>query len=333
MNRTVLPAAIVGIALAGPHAAALEIGTRDVAVVRIGVVDMDRVMERAPAVRGLQDECRALEQQKRTALDAMREEVQRLAVQRISVQATIEGYQEILSSAVAPSASEYRPIAPPAGGVAHSSAVALPPPRQPSVAVSAPSRDGSRAELEERLVRTRSMIAELDKAIADRALQQASSRGRSDAIKIQQEVQEYQRRKTDAEREVADLEGRLAVTASSPTAEHASSENAVAAKPAPPSLAPEEIRTRIAAAQQELADLSARIAAVSRDIADREASIAGEIAEFRQRRECEILSELYDAVKAVAARERLNVVIEKSGILYGVPEVDITDQVIRRIVK
>lgn len=61
--------------------------------------------------------------------------------------------------------------------------------------------------------------------------------------------------------------------------------------------------------------------------------IEKEIEQKKRKYEIEIYAELYRLIQEIAKKENLNLIIEKSGILYGIPQIDITQKLLDLIRK
>ncbi len=56
-----------------------------------------------------------------------------------------------------------------------------------------------------------------------------------------------------------------------------------------------------------------------------------EILKYKEKLEAEIFAQLYSIIEKVANKEKLNLVIDKTAILFGVSEIDITDKVLKML--
>lgn len=83
--------------------------------------------------------------------------------------------------------------------------------------------------------------------------------------------------------------------------------------------------------QKNLEELNRAIEEKSYQIKQKKQEIETDVEKMKQRVETTIYAELYKIIQEVAQTEGLNVIINKSGILYGEPDVDITEKVIRKL--
>ncbi|MFN3967239.1 MAG: OmpH family outer membrane protein, partial [Endomicrobiia bacterium] len=56
-----------------------------------------------------------------------------------------------------------------------------------------------------------------------------------------------------------------------------------------------------------------------------------ELKEFEKSKTMTIMADLYKIIKELAEEENISIVVEKGNILYGLPNIDITDKVIERL--
>jgi Skp family chaperone for outer membrane proteins len=122
---------------------------------------------------------------------------------------------------------------------------------------------------------------------------------------------------------------------------------AVTASSAPASVAASTVTALAAAAPvvpagptlgQKLLELDGKILSLQADISRKEAELARDhdeadhgLLDAESRKTDQVLARLYRAVTAVARREGVSVVIDKSTLLYGHPAVDITDKVLKQL--
>jgi Skp family chaperone for outer membrane proteins len=93
----------------------------------------------------------------------------------------------------------------------------------------------------------------------------------------------------------------------------------------------EQIKKNIEDKQKNLQQIEQEINTKKQIVKQKQTEIESEIEKMKQKTEAEIYAELYKIIKQIAQQEGLNVVIDKSGILYGEPEIDITDKVLKKI--
>jgi len=93
----------------------------------------------------------------------------------------------------------------------------------------------------------------------------------------------------------------------------------------------EQIKKNIENKQKNLQQIEQEINTKKQIVKQKQTEIESEIEKMKQKTEAEIYAELYKIIKQIAQQEGLNVVIDKSGILYGEPEIDITDKVLKKI--
>jgi len=91
---------------------------------------------------------------------------------------------------------------------------------------------------------------------------------------------------------------------------------------------------------KRLLELDAQVIAVQADIARKESELAREhddadhgLLDVESHKTDQVLARLYRAVSAVARREGVSVVVDKTTILYGHPAVDLTDKVLEYLKK
>jgi len=95
----------------------------------------------------------------------------------------------------------------------------------------------------------------------------------------------------------------------------------------------QQIESSIQSKQKNLEELNKAIEDQRHKIQKKKRDVEEELRKFKEKEEALILAELYEVIKEIAEKENLNVVIDKSGILYGVPEVDITEKVLKFLKK
>lgn len=94
-----------------------------------------------------------------------------------------------------------------------------------------------------------------------------------------------------------------------------------------------ELKEEINKKQKNLENIRETIDNKKNKIKMEKEKIEKEIEQKKQRYEIEIYAELYKIIQQIAKNENINIVIEKSAILYGTPQVDITQKVIDLIKK
>ena len=93
----------------------------------------------------------------------------------------------------------------------------------------------------------------------------------------------------------------------------------------------EQINKSITSKQQNLQQLEQEINKKREIVKQKQIEIESEIDKMKQKTESEIYAKLYTIIKQIAQQEELNVVIDKSGILYGEAQIDITEKVLKKI--
>ncbi len=93
----------------------------------------------------------------------------------------------------------------------------------------------------------------------------------------------------------------------------------------------EQIKKSIESKQKNLQQIEQEIDSKKQILKQKQTDLETEIEKIKQKTEAEIYAELYKIIKQVAQQEELNVVIDKSGILYGETEIDITEKVLKKI--
>lgn len=93
----------------------------------------------------------------------------------------------------------------------------------------------------------------------------------------------------------------------------------------------EQIKKSIESKQRNLQQIEQEIVSKKQIVKQKQTDLESEIEKMKQKTETEIYAELYKIIKQVAQQEELNVVIDKSGILYGETQIDITEKVLKKI--
>ncbi|MCS7230930.1 MAG: OmpH family outer membrane protein [Elusimicrobiota bacterium] len=95
----------------------------------------------------------------------------------------------------------------------------------------------------------------------------------------------------------------------------------------------QQIKDEIIKKQKNLEQIDQAITEKKEKIKSEKEKIEKEIEEKKQKYEVEIYIELYKIIQKIAQQEKLNLIIDKSGILYGESQIDITQKVINLIKK
>lgn len=93
----------------------------------------------------------------------------------------------------------------------------------------------------------------------------------------------------------------------------------------------QQLNSDISNKQKNYDELNKTIEEKKEQLRRKKEEVEQEVARYREKVEAELYSELYSVIEDVAKKEKLNIVIDKSGILYGVPEIDITDKVLKML--
>jgi Skp family chaperone for outer membrane proteins len=93
----------------------------------------------------------------------------------------------------------------------------------------------------------------------------------------------------------------------------------------------QQIKSTIEAKQKNIDEIEKTILDKKEQLKQKQKDIDLEVEKMKEKFEMEIYAELYNLIKKVAEEERLNIVIDKSGILYGESKIDITDKVLKLI--
>lgn len=90
-----------------------------------------------------------------------------------------------------------------------------------------------------------------------------------------------------------------------------------------------QLKNTILLKQKDFEEITKSVEEKKEQIKNKKYLIEEEILQYKEKIEAEIYSHLYNIIEKVAKQEKLNIVIEKSGILYGVSDIDITDKVLK----
>jgi len=93
----------------------------------------------------------------------------------------------------------------------------------------------------------------------------------------------------------------------------------------------QQIKSTIEAKQKNRDEIEKTISDKKEQLKQKQKDIDLEVEKMKEKFEMEIYAELYNVIKKVAEEEGLNIVIDKSGILYGESKIDITDKVLKLI--
>ncbi len=95
----------------------------------------------------------------------------------------------------------------------------------------------------------------------------------------------------------------------------------------------QQINSNIESRQKDISEIEKTISEKRNLLKEKQKEMESELDKYKEKSEAEIFASLYEIISEVAVEEKLNIVIEKSGILYGIPEIDITDKIIKHIQK
>jgi Skp family chaperone for outer membrane proteins len=205
----------------------IEIPTKDIAVIRIGIIDMDKILNEYPLTQKLQQDIDALKQNKMGEIASVEKEIEDLLKQKIAINTEIEQLNTQLSQ----------------------------------ISISSSSITISTSEF---------------------------------------------------------ISSTIDVIQSSPTFTFQTEQV-------------EQIRKSIESKQKNLQQIEQEIVSKRQIVKQKQTDLESEIQKIKQKTESEIYAELYKIIKQVAQQEELNVVIDKSGILYGEAQIDITEKVLKKI--
>jgi len=161
----------------------------------------------------------------------------------------------------------------------------------------------------------------------------------AEIVSIEKEIEELMKQKLVINTEIEQLKTQLAqISVSATTSTIISSESISSTEFIQSSTTVvaqseqvEQIKKNIEDKQKNLQQIEQEINTKKEIVKQKQTEIESEIEKMKQKTEAEIYAELYKIIKQIAQQEGLNVVIDKSGILYGEPEIDITDKVLKKI--
>jgi Skp family chaperone for outer membrane proteins len=161
----------------------------------------------------------------------------------------------------------------------------------------------------------------------------------AEIVSIEKEIEELMRQKLVINTEIEQLKTQLAqISVSATTSTIVSSESISSTEFIQSSTTVvaqseqvEQIKKNIEDKQKNLQQIEQEINTKKQIVKQKQTEIESEIEKMRQKTEAEIYAELYKIIKQIAKQEGLNVVIDKSGILYEEPEIDITDKVLKKM--
>ena len=161
----------------------------------------------------------------------------------------------------------------------------------------------------------------------------------AEIVSIEKEIEELMKQKLVINTEIEQLKTQLAqISVSATTSTIISSESISSTEFIQSSTTVvaqseqvEQIKKNIEDKQKNLQQIEQEINTKRQIVKQKQTEIESEIEKLKQKTEAEIYAELYKIIKQIAQQEGLNVVIDKSGILYGEPEIDITDKVLKKI--
>jgi outer membrane protein len=161
----------------------------------------------------------------------------------------------------------------------------------------------------------------------------------AEIVSIEKEIEELMKQKLVINTEIEQLKTQLAqISVSATTSTIVSSESISSTEFIQSSTTVvaqseqvEQIKKNIEDKQKNLQQIEQEINTKKQIVKQKQTEIESEIEKMKQKTEVEIYAELYKIIKQIAQQKGLNVVIDKSGILYGEPEIDITDKVLKKI--
>jgi Skp family chaperone for outer membrane proteins len=162
----------------------------------------------------------------------------------------------------------------------------------------------------------------------------------AEIVSIEKEIEELMKQKLVINTEIEQLKTQLAQISVSATASTIFSSESISSTEfiqssttvvAQSEQQVEQIKKNIEDKQKNLQQIEQEINTKKQIVKQKQTEIESEIEKMKQKTEAEIYAELYKIIKQIAQQEGLNVVIDKSGILYGEPEIDITDKVLKKI--
>ncbi|MFN3550430.1 MAG: OmpH family outer membrane protein [Endomicrobiia bacterium] len=93
----------------------------------------------------------------------------------------------------------------------------------------------------------------------------------------------------------------------------------------------QQIKNNIDSKQKNIEEIEKNIAEKKELLKQKQNEIELEIEKMKQKYEIELFANLYEIIRKIAVQEGLNIVIDKSGILYGESKIDITEKVLKMI--
>jgi Skp family chaperone for outer membrane proteins len=90
-----------------------------------------------------------------------------------------------------------------------------------------------------------------------------------------------------------------------------------------------QLKSTILAKKKDFDEITKSVEMKKEQLQNKKQFVEEEILQYKDKIEAEIYANLYNVIEKVAKQEKLNIVIEKSGILYGEPAIDITDKVLK----
>ncbi|MFQ3675761.1 MAG: OmpH family outer membrane protein [Endomicrobiia bacterium] len=90
-----------------------------------------------------------------------------------------------------------------------------------------------------------------------------------------------------------------------------------------------QLKNTILTKQRDFDEITKSVDEKKEQIKNKKQLVEEEILQYKDKIEAEIYAHLYGVIEKVAKQEKLNIVIEKSGILYGLTEIDITDKILK----
>ncbi len=93
----------------------------------------------------------------------------------------------------------------------------------------------------------------------------------------------------------------------------------------------EQINSTIRTKESNLKQIEESLNTKRQQMQTKKEEIENEVQKMKDKAEANIYAELYKIIQKIAKQRGLNIVVEKSGILYGDTSIDITQEVIRKL--
>lgn len=93
----------------------------------------------------------------------------------------------------------------------------------------------------------------------------------------------------------------------------------------------EQIKSNIETKKKNLEQIDQTITDKKQQVKQKRDELNVEIEKIKQKTEMQLYAELYQIIQQIAQQENLNIIIDKSGILYGESNIDITEKVLKKL--